>query len=600
MIDISELKDLIIFGKYANRFYGEFMELENRTISEEDLLDLVTCNRTYSEIFESNDPLTMVGGTFSGNLHVKPEHLVRALEVLMENNYDYGTKWIVSMLQNDDSSKHIYPNDLRERYIGDYYFDDDDHLVNYVFLCLNTFVDEINYKETLNKIYSFLVDILSNRGKNNNRSFLLDNTVSFILNNMSSSFDMGDTTNEEMNTYFVRNLELLASKNNVIALELLGYQYYEGSSNYRRDPKQALDLFLKAYEIGKNPDIARTIGYIYYYGYHNDHRVPDYKEAFKYFITSYTANGNHESACKVADCFSNGRGVDTNYEAAYSILSPLYTKSLRRFRDGEFLCKFPDIALRLASYKYKGTGTEIDVEDSLMCAYKARAAIKKRIEYATYIGDKKVALSIENLINEIEHTVPNRVIEDNGYVIDVDDQIVQGIGFHKQYEVSADVDGIHLYIPSKEIECFYNIVYSNKLRFVEVTRVIHILFKGLYDLSLLDSIEEDPEFYLDFKDNTLVLSKPYTDEKFEMDIDKIVYFPSTLKTLDRAYMLVQVEFESGGKLYEYLCMDKDVKVGDSLYAGSSNPKRVVVVNKKEVYEDQLPLPLKNMSIAYKK
>ena len=84
-----------------------------------------------------------------------------------------------------------------------------------------------------------------------------------------------------------------------------------------------------------------------------------------------------------------------------------------------------------------------------------------------------------------------------------------------------------------------------------------------------------------------------------MDIEKVIYFPTSLKTLEKKYTIVEVEFETNGKLYEYLCDSSDVKPGDSLYVNTNPRKRVIIHSVRQVYEDQLPLPLSRMGKAQK-
>ena len=82
MINFDELRDLMPFGKYNFGNVQEYMYLEKRIITDELLYDLVNGEKSYHEIFESDDPLTFVAGKIIGKCHIKPEYLLNALQKL--------------------------------------------------------------------------------------------------------------------------------------------------------------------------------------------------------------------------------------------------------------------------------------------------------------------------------------------------------------------------------------------------------------------------------------------------------------------------------------------------------------------------------------
>ncbi len=599
MINYDELAGLMPFGKYSFENLSEYMYLEKRIITEEDLYDLVNGDRSFREIFESDDPLTFVAGKITGKYHIKPQDILNALQKLKYKTCDDFMEWFFAINESDEGQEYLTPNDFKEKFIGDYFFNDDNHLVVSIVNYIDNEIDSSNFPDALDDVITCIIELLNNRTVDLNHKNYSDFTSTFVLDNLMYFMGVDDIVNDNLVDYFKRNVELLASKNNYAAYRMLAYLNYEGSHPYPRDTSLALKYFLKAYEMKQHSDVARTIGYIYYYGYHNDHRTPDYDKAFKYFSSSHNSDGNMEATYKLADCYLYGRGTEKNENAAVSLVSSLFKPCMQQFKAGVFDCKLADVCLRLASYYHNGVFPKKDDEHAQHLASIARCAIKKRIETTSYIGDKSVAVSIENLIKDINKDIKGRKVDNGGYVITKDDELVKSLGKHKSYSIYADIDGVHVEIPKNNVDYFYNIAYSNELDFVEVTHKIHILFKGMYDMSLLDSIEEDDEFFIDIVDNTLILSKPIDELKFEMDIENIVYFPATIKSLDKKYTTVDVEFETNGKLYEYLCDNSDVKVGDSLTINGYKQKRVVVQNVRHVYEDQLPFPLNKMSKAVK-
>ena len=63
--------------------------------------------------------------------------------------------------------------------------------------------------------------------------------------------------------------------------------------------------------------------------------------------------------------------------------------------------------------------------------------------------------------------------------------------------------------------------------------------------------------------------------------------------------MVSVEFYPGSKQYNYYC-EFGTKVGDIVKVYSNGEKKEVrIVSIKNVYEDQLPLPLQKLSKVYR-
>ena len=81
--------------------------------------------------------------------------------------------------------------------------------------------------------------------------------------------------------------------------------------------------------------------------------------------------------------------------------------------------------------------------------------------------------------------------------------------------------------------------------------------------------------------------------------DHIIYVPQKIKKIGKDYKMVSVEFYPGCKQYNYYC-EFDTKVGDIVKAYSNGEKKEVrIVSIKNVYEDQLPLPLQKLSKVYR-
>ena len=81
--------------------------------------------------------------------------------------------------------------------------------------------------------------------------------------------------------------------------------------------------------------------------------------------------------------------------------------------------------------------------------------------------------------------------------------------------------------------------------------------------------------------------------------EHIIYIPQKIKKLGKDYKMVSVEFYPGSKQYDYYC-EFETKVGDIVKVYSNDEKKEVrIVSIKNVYEDQLPLPLQKLSKVYR-
>jgi len=216
----------------------------------------------------------------------------------------------------------------------------------------------------------------------------------------------GDEPEEDYKILFRRYTEELAEKGDVEALEILGYQYYGGTSVYPCDWMKAKEIFIGLFEKTGEAMYANTLGYIYYYGRTTD-GVPDNEKAFYYF--SYgAAAGIYESRYKISDMIAKGRAVPQNKELAASIIRQMYRENREAFESEWFDCKFADLALRMGGISENGADDyyEPDPDEALGYYLQARLAIQRRKKY-NYYGDDKVERSIEEAIARVAaKTIP--------------------------------------------------------------------------------------------------------------------------------------------------------------------------------------------------
>ncbi len=77
---------------------------------------------------------------------------------------------------------------------------------------------------------------------------------------------------------------------------------------------------------------------------------------------------------------------------------------------------------------------------------------------------------------------------------------------------------------------------------------------------------------------------------------KLLYILKPIKDIHKNYYVVSVIFNEGGKLYDYLDQRKSASIGGKVVVEPQESfKEVKVMNAKELYEDELSLPLNKIS-----
>lgn len=217
------------------------------------------------------------------------------------------------------------------------------------------------------------------------------------IKRLGSGDNLQNASENEIHLYrqFVDDL---CRKDDITALRTKGYGCYGGDHVFECDWQASLECVTRLYELTGEPQYANTLGYIYYYGRCWDGQ-PQYEEAFRYFSIG-AAGFYYESRYKLADMFLKGQGVVRNTKIACSLLEELYEQNLAYMLDGQFDCKFADIALRLGSCAESRILADAD-DRAAYCLYlQADFAIRQRLPFG-YYGDASVAENISDKLGGI-------------------------------------------------------------------------------------------------------------------------------------------------------------------------------------------------------
>lgn len=393
---------------------------------------------------------------------------------------------------------------------------------------------------------------------------------------------------------YERFAEDLCRSGNVEGLEAVCYGCYGGNRAFPCDWKRSEECLLKLLEKSSDSEeaafYANTLGYIYYYGRTTD-GVPNYEAAYKYF--SFAAfSGVYEARYKIADMYKNGYGVVKNLKTARHIVTLLYYENLEYIQKGIFDSKFADIAFRLGNYcKDDEDIYESNFDGMLLCYYQARFAIRMRMLEKNYYGDEKVAVAIENALNETKQLIdfkPQKKYE--AYCLDY----IFGDCFKNGRKIDVKVTKM----ANRKFKLVFSAhksgdTYYNKL-FITIPELDMC---GLYDKITVTAVLEDDGYFV-CGENDLVIDDMDT-ESFFYDGEVVLAFGSCRfeikrpKSDEKTHRFVSVRFDTNGRKYDYLCDDENIKIGDVVNVKANNEvKEVTVVDIFEKTESETSLPIK--------
>ena len=219
---------------------------------------------------------------------------------------------------------------------------------------------------------------------------------SAVIGYIETSSEAGSVSNALKDLYS-RMLDDLCDAGEEWAIRRKAYAYYGGNGLVPCDWKKAEEALLKLYELFGSPFAANSLGYIYY---SNRLGKPDYDKAFRYFSVAAEA-GVVEATYKKADMIRKGHGTEKDPYRAFSILSSLYEYQKEAFLDGNYGCKFADVALRMGYCYENGDGVEESAKQARRYYEIAKNAIIKRKESHKHYGDDVVEKNIDEALHRV-------------------------------------------------------------------------------------------------------------------------------------------------------------------------------------------------------
>ena len=538
---------------------------------------------------------------------ITPNDLLMQLETFLKiGNYNFrNIRTILDIFNLKDNKGYIFYPHIDEEYYkndilmcNDYLFDNDEHIISYVCNKISN-LDKEDCLKDLEQYIAFIKEVIEERNKNKEERKYSKDTLSLILDSLFIASNYDKDLSEEANIFYKEHIFKSADEDkDPISIRNLGYDFYEGLNGLPLNYDKSLEYLLKYYEISKDSDVTRAIGYIYYYGRCNN-GIIEKDKAFQYFALGHFTKGYFESTYKLADCYMHGYGTPISYEASYNLVKKIYWPTKNYFLKGED-SKFADVALRMGKFYRDSIYVEKDLNKSLKYFLESRCAIKERIKNINYIGDKKVAIQINESINDLneELNISPRVIKYGGFV-------VKKINASFEYDIiKIDfLDGfIHIYITKdNDDEDNYFINNIPSISFCERSNLIEFLIKSNNYESTIEFtklVNSNKIIRLDINSDVLsfVIEGKKYNKNVSLEIDELIMIPQSIKDINKKYKIVGVEFYPNSKLYEYLSLNNENDLGDKVKVLSNNEiKEVTIKEIKYLYEDELPLPLSKMS-----
>ena len=267
-------------------------------------------------------------------------------------------------------------------------------------------------------------------------------------------------------------------------------------------------------------------------------------------------------------------------------------KNIKYIENGEFDCKFADIALRMGNYcKDTNDPYESDFDEMLKYYYQADFAVRMRMKQTNYYGDCKVAKAIDNALAETKEAIEFKTQNKIEWLS------ICSI-FHDYLSSGNKLDVRAKKMAAGKIKLIFkpHSKWQEKYTGRVFITIPDLDMCGLYD-SLTVIVKPLGE-EIDYPEEQFTVDRMdyhafYFDGFPVMFCDNCIFEIKKPKTDSKKYRFVSVVFGQGGKSYDYLCDDESIKIGDKIKVTANNEgKEVTVVSIFEKTENEASLPIK--------
>ena len=567
-------------------------------ISEDDLISIAQGNLTlYDTIINdhNDDELVMV----RTNKRYRPSIDDFLCFVEKESKNMSIEDNIVHYFDALTLEKPLFDLPIGNTYTSAYY---DDPLLNdeiSVFMMLFVIIQKYGYNDidigVVLKYISFAEEWNELKNiKPLDRNFTGKNSYLLLKHIYASYVTNGRHLKDEIITYYKEHLFDLVKINHYKAKLDLAYHYYTGEIGFEQDYKLSHDLLVELYPIEEDTHIAKTLGYIYYYGRLGE---VDYLKAFYQFSIAFHIGELDEAGYKLSDLHLKEGYPFFSPRAAFELVGKLYLRTKKDLKNIS-RNKFADIAYRCGSYLADGVYIEKNLNYALHILLEARLAIRKRIEYLDDPNDFVVAYRIYDKILEVSNELglkTDRIFKDYAIKLKNDeflanfDFFTNKISFFCRKDLEND-NVYHLTPFISDNDNYLKLISfpSSGISFIDDDYTITINFN--YPAPNLDFKIVNIENLID--DELILDIRTRGEEKrdiISLEVNDIYCFSNKILVSEYLYRLLVGEDNEGNRVY--LLDEEDSVVGDYIEDIDDNKKKYRVVKLLDVYENEAPISI---------
>ena len=549
--------------------------------------------------YSSSEVMTVYKALLDAPIRITPALLLKRLKEfknLVSSSFlffDNIIAWVNSLSRFYNQKRCYFPvsedfidEKLRLKYLPDYMFSDDDHLVSYILYRLKTELNDKNVKIELENDIVFVEEILDMKEEKESYG-LSEMSIVYILT--TTKYLRGDEYHTLMDDSFRNmyqtNLPLFATNTNIpICFQELGDNYFYARFDFKKDLAKAESNYLKAYNSWPSSYLALRLGDIYD-ALDNEESII---KAYQYYSISYITDQNNEATYKLADFLSCGRGVNANADLAFDILLKRTDDLVEQYRltNNSDLFHF---ATRIGIMYLTDKENIHSLNEGEKFLLLARGSFKERYHLDKENIDFSYSRVIEQNIAFLKRYLNyqnRRVSNKGGYIVNKNAHLeFDDVNIKCQKEKD---NYYHLLIQNKDNSPI--LIGFNEIFFTEKVDVAHFIVKindeflSLLDFSNIDNVS--------FSYEQLYLSDPVSRIGDCFGVEELIYRPSFDYSV--LYQVVCLYSSIKDESY-YFLTDKKYDINSKIIINFKNEKISTVVKENLLlYEDELPFDKADM------
>lgn len=407
-VDARQLRRLVraedLYSDFAEKIYPPFnmKAVENYLMLPEDIPAALRNINRYTDCLEKfKEWFWLIQNVFYDQLHIAERYDEAVFSDAPESEIElFSTVYGLTEKLYWKLEERFVSREDTEKYIVKF-----DYELPWNDALQGTGLEEAAYRAVCEDIESRVRTFQYNRERPRDRWLYSASQKRHVINQYESSEEILHASKAEKALYrkFVNDLFRL---NDVQAIKILAWGYYEGDSIYRQSYIQAEKYLRVLYDRTGDPQAANALGHIYYYGL-SSHGNADYEKAFRYYSFGVLA-GLDESIYMTGEMLVHGKGTVKNIDMGLNLIIDGYREALFQFSDGEFENRFAEYAFYMGNVCRENLILGMGARDAYKFYLEADFAIRKRMAKNSTREDVLLKAEISIALNALrEHFKPD-------------------------------------------------------------------------------------------------------------------------------------------------------------------------------------------------